>query len=387
MQTDTEVIVVGAGVAGLAIAQSIAKSGREVLVLERNLAVGQETSSRNSEVIHAGLYYPTGSLKARLCVSGKNALYRFAKENGVAVQNLGKIIVATSAAEESRLDDIRRSAERNGVTDLKVLSRSDIKQLEPQLDVTAALLSPSTGIIDSHAFMVTLEGHLSAHGGSIVFNSRVTVVSQTSNGIFSLRVFSDGSESTITSRQLVLAAGHGMRDLALRAPALPDFQVPKFYFAKGHYFSLKRRGPFSHLIYPVPVDGGLGIHLTLDLQGRAKFGPDVHWVETLDYRFDDPGDERKKAFIQSIQRYWPQIEFDDLDQGYTGIRPKISGPGEPSADFRIDGPLDHGVPGLVCLYGIESPGLTASLAIGDWVTRLLYAGSAIVSGDDGFATG
>lgn len=373
MQTDTEVAVIGAGAVGLAIAQAVAKTGHEVLVLERNKAVGQETSSRNSEVIHAGLYYPPGSLKGRLCVAGKIALYRFAQENGVAFQRMGKLIVATSAAEETRLSQILCSAESNGVFDLRSLGPADLKSVEPEISATAALLSPSTGIIDSHGYMVALEGHLTTHNGSVVLNTTVTGIRLEADGVFTLHVTSGELNDTLTARQLVLAAGHGMPDLASKLPVKKPYKAPKFFRAKGHYFTLRRAVPFSHLIYPTPVDGGLGIHLTLDLQGRAKFGPDVQWLDTIDYRFDDPDDQRRSAFAKSIQRYWPNITANDLDQGYTGIRPKLSGPGEPASDFRIDGPHDHGIPGMVCLYGIESPGLTASLAIGDWVAELLTA--------------
>jgi L-2-hydroxyglutarate oxidase LhgO len=368
---DVETLVVGAGVVGLAIGAALARSGREVLILERNSAIGQETSSRSSEVIHAGIYYPKGSLKALLCVEGRKRLYAFAAENGVNFLRTGKLIVATTPVEVERLAGIAKAAAANGVDDMQHLTAAQVSHLEPEVHCLEALLSPSTGIIDSHGLMVALEGHLTSRGASVVLGTDVTAIMREPSGLFHVETVNEGETSVLTADTVIVAAGHGMAALAPKLPRQGAYQPPPPFIAKGHYYSLRRKAPFSHLIYPIPVDGGLGVHLTLDLQGQARFGPDVQWIDTLDYSFDDQDGRRRSDFAASVQRYWPAVTEDDLISGYTGIRPKICGPGAPAADFAIHGPKDHGVQKLVALYGIESPGITASLAIANHVTQIL----------------
>lgn len=390
MTPDIDTIVVGAGVIGLAIARELATAGHDVIVLEQHSRVGMETSSRNSEVIHAGLYYPPGSLKARLCVEGKGLLYGFAADNGVTAQRVGKLLVACTASEVPQLDDIASKARKNGVEDLVRLSGTEARGIEPELNCAAAYLSPSTGIIDSHALLLALEGHLQAAGGDIVLASRVTRLSRHSTG-FRVELESAHNEDdegappasrteAITCRCLVLAAGlHASRlaTLLFQSDSRASEQVqagyhpPETYFAKGHYFTLNGRSPFSHLIYPMPGAGGLGIHLTLDAQGSARFGPDVTWIDSIDYTFDDPGGARRETFYRAIRQWWPGLPMDGLAPGYTGIRPKISPAASPPADFAIHGPQTHGVAGLLALYGIESPGLTAALSIARYAAGLL----------------
>ncbi|MTH95258.1 NAD(P)/FAD-dependent oxidoreductase [Roseibium sp. RKSG952] len=366
MAVDIETLVIGAGVVGLACARSLAVAGREVMVLERNGLIGSETSSRNSEVIHAGIYYPTGSLKARLCVEGKHQLYAYCRVHGIGHERITKLIVATQADQLRELAAIRQKAAENGVTDLEMLSAADVQALEPVLDVAGALLSPSTGIVDSHGFMLALQGELEAHGGQVVLNTAVTGVERLCSGGFCIRV-ADGQVPgyAITCGELVLSAGHGTIALAGQIEPLGPLRA---YLAKGSYFKLTGKSPFSRLVYPVPEPGGLGIHLTLDLQHQARFGPDVEWVETMDYAVDPARGER---FYAAIRNYWPDVPDGALEPDYCGIRPKIAGPGDALADFRIDGPSCHDVSGLVALYGIESPGLTAALAIGDHVRQHL----------------
>ena len=371
---DVETVVIGAGVVGLAIGQELAARGQDVLVLERNDGIGQETSSRSSEVIHAGIYYTKGSLKARLCVEGKQRLYAFAAENGVDVRRTGKLIVATSELERAKLDGIAAAARANGVDDLKYLTANEVHALEPHVAAVAALFSPSTGIVDSHGLMVALEGHLTSRGGAIVLATEVAAIKQLPSGNFSLETASGGETSTLTARRVVASAGHGMASLTTHVRCRNDYAPPPHFLAKGHYFTLTCRCPFRHLIYPVPVDGGLGTHLTLDLQGRARFGPDVQWIDRLDYAFDDPGGARTAEFDASIRRYWPDLPNGALVHGYTGIRPKLSGKGEPPRDFEIQGPATHGVANYVALFGIDSPGITSALAIGPHVAALLDAG-------------
>lgn len=353
---DVETVVIGAGAVGLAVARELALRGHEVMVLEEHAIIGSQTSARNSEVIHAGIYYPAGSLKARACLAGRKMLYRFCDEHGVPHRRLGKLIVATSPEQVETLSDIRAKAEANGVDDLRLLTRAEALALEPHLACEAALLSPSTGIIDSHGFMLALQGGLEAHGGQVVCSSRVTDLGRIDGG-YRLTV-ADGAEGfALTCRNLVIAAGHGAPRLAA---LLAGTQAPKAYFARGCYFSISGRTPFSRLIYPVPEPGGLGVHLTLDMGGQARFGPDVEWIDGLDYTVDP---RRADGFYAEIRKYWPDLADGSLQPDYSGIRPKISGPGEPAADFRIDGPAVHGHTGLVALYGIESPGLTSALAL------------------------
>ena len=377
MTPDIETIVVGAGAIGLAAARALVQAGHEVMVLEQHALIGSETSSRNSEVIHAGIYYPQGSVRARMCVAGKHQLYRFAEENGVPYKRIGKLLVATDEAQNGKLEDIRQTAARNGVDDLVHVSIEDAKAMEPALFCTGALHSPSTGIIDSHAFMSALEGHIEAGGGQVVLNTIINAIAHT-NDLFCLDTVSSGEAMAITCRHLVMAAGlNGTRlGRTLHGSGASNgtgYRVPETYPAKGHYFSYSGRAPFSRLIYPIPDGAWLGIHLSLDMAGQAKFGPDLEWIDTVDYAFDDPDGERQKTFTREVRRYWPGLADDALQADYTGIRPKLYQKGEPAADFTIHGPRDHGIANLIGLYGIESPGLTSSLAIADHVAELIGA--------------
>ncbi len=375
MIPDVDTVVIGAGVVGLAIGRALASRGDEVMVLERHDRIGSETSSRNSEVIHAGLYYPTGSLRARLCVQGKQMLYRFCADNAVTAHRCGKILVATTEAELPRLAAIAATAASNGVDDLERLGADDVRAMEPEVRCIAALLSPSTGIIDSHGLMVALEGHIDAAGGRIVLNTTVTNATRAPGGGFAIETAgADGTrQGVITARRIVIAAGHGSTALAARMFESAAYKPPTMYPAKGHYFTLSGPVPFRRLVYPLPTVGSLGIHFSLDIGGQAKFGPDVQWVDTLSYEFDDADGAREALFYADIRRYWPGLRDGALHQGYTGIRPKIYREGEPAADFAIHGAEAHGVPGLVALYGIESPGLTSSLAIGELVADMMAA--------------
>ena len=367
-----DTVVVGAGVVGLAVARALALAGREVLVLEAEDAFGTQTSARNSEVIHAGIYYPAGSLKARLCVQGKQMLYDHCTERGVAHRRCGKLIVATSGAQVDELRAIQQRAVANGVNDLSLLTRAEALALEPALDCQAALLSPSTGIVDSHGLMLALLGDLENAGGLMAVNSEVkslAALDGEAQAAIKIEVFDGGEGTTLLARQVVNAAGLHAPALAARTRGLDPRHVPRAWFAKGNYFALSGRAPFKHLIYPVPAPGGLGVHLTLDLGGQAKFGPDVRWVDSPDDLQVDAA--QGEAFYSEVRRYWRDLPDSALLPGYAGIRPKISGPGEPAADFVIQGPREHGVAGLVNLFGIESPGLTSCLAIGDEVAARL----------------
>jgi L-2-hydroxyglutarate oxidase LhgO len=356
-----DAVVIGAGVVGLAVARALALQGQEVMVLEAENAIGTGTSARNSEVIHAGIYYPAGSLKARLCVQGKQMLYAYCAERGVAHQRLGKLIVATSAEQVGQLAAIQARAAANGVHDLRVLSAGEAQALEPELRCEAALLSPSTGIVDSHGLMLALLGDLENAGGLLALCSPVHRIGAGQGTVsHPLRVLAqDGTE--LAARCVVNAAGLSAVALAQRVDGLNPALLPRAHYAKGNYFTLAGKAPFSRLIYPVPEQAGLGVHLTLDLGGQAKFGPDVQWV-------DDPADlqvdpRRGDAFYAEVRRYWPGLADGALQAGYAGMRPKISGPHAAAADFVVQGPAQHGVPGLVNLLGIESPGLTSALAI------------------------
>lgn len=361
--TDTiDCAVIGAGVIGLAVGRALALQGRETLVLEAADAIGTETSSRNSEVIHAGIYYPAGSLKARLCVAGRDRLYAYCAEKGIAHRRLGKLIVAVTEAERPVLAGYLAQARANGVHDLVELSAGDAARLEPGVRCVAALHSPSTGILDSHGYMVALQGDLEQAGGNVVLNTRVTRVERR-DGLFLLHV-NDASEPALACRRLVNAAGLHAQTVARCMQDLPAARIPPRHLARGHYYTLSGRSPFSRLVYPVAEAGGLGIHVTLDLAGTPRFGPDVQWIDDIDYRFN-PAVRHK--FAAAIRRYYPDLDEARLRESYTGIRPKLSGPGEPAADFLVQGPAGHGVPGLVNLYGIESPGLTASLALAELV--------------------
>jgi L-2-hydroxyglutarate oxidase LhgO len=368
---EIECVVVGAGVVGLAAARALAMAGYEVLVLERAYTIGFETSSRNSEVIHGGLYYPPGSLKARSCVDGRQRLFAYCREHGIPHARIGKLIVATSEAEIAGLERITANARANGVEDLEWLGRAEAHRLEPALRCVAAVLSPSTGIIDSHALMLAYQGDAEAAGAIVVLRTPV-VSGQVRDDGFELTI--GGEEPTrIRCRRLVNAAGLYAPALGRAIAGVPAETIPPAYFCRGVYFTLAGRAPFSRLIYPVPVPGGLGVHITLDLAGQARFGPDVEWISSVDYSVDPA---RSEVFYDAVRSYWPDLRDGSLQPGYAGIRPKISGPADPAADFVVQGPETHGVPGLVNLYGIESPGLTASLPLADEVVRQLGPGRA-----------
>ena len=363
---EIECVVVGAGVIGLAAARALARAGREVLVLDRAPTIGFETSSRNSEVIHSGIYYPKGSLKARSCVEGRQRLYAYCREHGVAHARLGKIIVAADDAELPALDRIAAAARANGVLDLERLSAAEATRLEPELHCVAALLSPATGIIDSHALMLAYRGEAEAMGATVVLRTPVSCGRVRPDGF---EISTGGSEpATLRCRWLVNAAGLHAPALARAIDGLPRETIPDAYFCRGSYFTLAGKSPFRRLVYPVPPAGGLGVHITLDLAGQARFGPDVEWVDAVDYTVDPA---RGTAFYDAVRRYWPGLRDGALQPSYAGVRPKISGPGEPAADFVVQGPAAHGVAGLINFYGIESPGLTASLPLADEAVRLL----------------
>ncbi len=360
-------VVVGAGVVGLAVARalSLAQPGKQWLVLEQASAIGTGTSSRNSEVIHAGIYYPQGSLKARWCVQGRDMLYAYAAERGVPHRRCGKLMVATDEGQLPGLQALLKKAHANGVSDVVMISADQARAMEPALSCVAALHSPSTGIVDSHAFMLSLQGDFENSGGTVVCHAQVASAQQ--HGDAWLLHMADGSE--LLASQLVNSAGLSAPALARQCTGLDAAHVPTAYYAKGNYFTLGVRAPFSRLIYPVPEAAGLGVHLTLDMGGQAKFGPDVQWV-------DDPEDlvvstEQGLAFYAAVRTYWPGLPDGALHPGYAGMRPKISGPGQAPADFVLQGPPEHGLPGLVNLFGIESPGLTSSLAIAQAVVHSL----------------
>ena len=358
-------IVVGAGVIGLAIARALALGGREVLVLEAAGSFGTETSSRNSEVVHAGVYYPPGSLKAQLCVEGRRLLYAYCAGHGVPVRNCGKFIVGTEPGQEAKLAGTLERARANGVEDIDWIAPADAMRAEPGLRCVAALDSRTTGIVDSHAFMLALLGEFENAGGVLAMHAPVSRVACEPSGW----VVHTGGDAAFAlgCDVLVNAAGLHAQAVAAFIESLPKEYVPKRYLARGCYFSLSGRAPFSRLIYPVPVDGGLGVHLTLDMGRQAKFGPDVEWIEHIDYRVDA---SRSAGFYAEIRAYWPALLDGALQPSYAGIRPKLSGPGEPPADFLISGPETHGVPRLINLFGIESPGLTSALAIAERVKNI-----------------
>lgn len=364
-----DAVVIGAGVVGLAVGRALALAGREVLVLESEGAIGTGISSRNSEVIHAGIYYPKGSLKARLCVQGKGLLYAYCAERGVAHRRLGKLIVATDALQVPQLDGITAKARANGVHDLQKLSAAEARALEPALACEAALLSPSTGVVDSHGLMLSLQGDMEHAGGLLALVSPVQHIHLTQGTATHPMVVRTQDGTELACKVLVNAAGLNAVALAQAMQGLHLPALPRAHYAKGNYFTLAGKAPFSRLIYPVPEAAGLGVHLTLDLGGQAKFGPDVQWVrDPLDLQVDP---QRGDAFYAEVRRYWPELPDGALQPSYAGMRPKIHAPHEAAADFMIQGPADHGVPGLVNLLGIESPGLTSSLAIAAYVTNLL----------------
>ncbi len=359
-----DVVVAGAGVVGLAVARALSLQGMETLILEARESFGTETSSRNSEVIHAGIYYPPGSLKARLCVEGRERLYRFCEQHGIQHRRCGKLIVAVSDSQLPELRKIHSAAQSSGVP-ITYLDSAAASALEPELSCSHALHSPTTGIIDTHAYMLALLGHAQDRGASLACNSRVTSLKFDHDAIL---IGVNGEEPAVRARAFINSAG-------LRAPAVakllggfPPSWIPTPYFAKGTYFSLAGPSPFQRLVYPIPEPAGLGVHLTLDLAGRARFGPDVEWVGAPSYDVDPARAER---FYPAIRTYWPALPVGTLQPAYAGVRPKISGPGDSSADFRVDGPAAHGIRGVVNLFGIESPGLTASLALADYVVQVM----------------
>jgi len=358
--------VIGAGVVGLAIARELALAGREVLVIEAEAGIGEHTSSRNSEVIHAGIYYPRGSLKARLCVAGKQLLYDYCRERAIPHANCGKIIVASRPEEIPAVMSYIPTAAASGVHDLRVMDPAEVHELEPEVVAVGAVFSPSTGIVDSHALMLGYLGDAENAGAMGVFRSPVESGAVTRDGIV-LRVGGD-EPMEVLCRTVVNSAGLFAPQVARAIAGVPADCIPPQHFAKAHYYTLSGKPPFGRLIYPVGHGSWLGVHVTIDLGGQVRFGPDIEWVDGVDYAFDH---SRAPLFYEAIRRYYPGLADGALQPGYTGIRPKISGKGEPPADFRIDGPLSHGVPGLVNLFGIESPGLTASLAIAREVRQAL----------------
>jgi L-2-hydroxyglutarate oxidase LhgO len=365
---DADSVVVGAGVVGLAAARALALTGRSVVVLERERAVGTAVSSRNSGVIHAGLYYAPGSLKAKLCVRGKILLYEFCARRGVPHARCGKLIVAVEESEVGLLEEYAARARANGAGEMFRLSPGEVTRLEPEVRCAAALHSPSTGIVDVHELMHAFAADIESHDGHLVLGSGLDAAEVHAGG-FRLTLAAGGGAS-FTCRELVNAAGLEAPAVATRIAGLAPYAIPRARFARGRYYSLRGAAPFRRLVYPVADAHSLGIHATLDLAGRVRFGPDVEWIESIDYRFDT---SRTEQFAAAIRRYYPRLEAARLEADYTGIRPKIYAPDEPAPDFRIDGPAAHGVPGLVNLFGIESPGLTASLAIAEAVASYLDA--------------
>jgi L-2-hydroxyglutarate oxidase LhgO len=366
-----ECVVVGAGVVGLAIARCLALAGREVLVLEAHAGIGMETSSRNSEVIHAGLYYPTGSLKATLCVPGRDALYAYCDERGVDYRRCGKLIVAANQSQLPKLQAIQAQAHANACTEVRMISADAARAMEPALSCVMALHSPNTGIIDSHGYMLALQGDAENAGALFAFDSRVTGGQATTSGIVLQVTSGDGGQSEIETALLINAAGLWSVQLATRIAGLSRDGLPQAYFAKGNYYSLAGRAPFTHLIYPVPEPGGLGVHLTIDLGGQARFGPDVEWLanvsDGIDYQVDP---RRADKFYHAIRSYWPGLADAALQPAYSGVRPKISAPDAPAADFLF---TSHGNAHYIGLYGMESPGLTASLAIAEHIAAMAQA--------------
>jgi len=362
----TDAVVIGAGVVGLAVARSLALARREVIVVEAESTIGTGTSSRNSEVIHAGIYYSPGSLKAKLCLAGRLALYPFLAERGIPHRRCGKLIVAADQGQVAGLEKLHAQARANGVADLRMLAAREARALEPQLACVAVLESPSTGIVDSHAFMLGLRGEAEDHGAAIAFRSPLLAGHVRQDGI-ELEV--GGAEPMrLLAQTVVNCAGLFAQNVARSIEGFPMERIPPTHYCKGNYFSLSGRSPFSRLVYPAPESAGLGVHLTLDLAGQARFGPDVEWIERIDYDVDP---RRAEVFYNAIRSYWPGLKDGALQPAYSGIRPKLQARGQPASDFLIQGPGDHGVAGLVNLFGIESPGLTAALAIGDHVRELL----------------
>jgi L-2-hydroxyglutarate oxidase LhgO len=361
-----QVLVVGAGVVGLAIARAAALKGHDVTVAEATRGIGNGISSRNSEVIHAGMYYPTGSLRARHCPRGRRMMYEFCASRSVPHRKCGKLIVATEAPEVAKLEAILAQGQTNGVEGLTMIEAAAARALEPALACVAALHSPETGIVDSHGLMRALQGDLEDHGGMIAFNTHIERLIHTQAGW--LVRYRGGDSGELAVDAVVNSAGLGAQALARQTEGYPAERVPRLVLARGNYFGYSGRPVFSRLIYPAPIEGGLGVHVTLDLAGRMRFGPDVEWIDREDY---DVNASRAPSFYASIRRYWPGLEDGTLHPDYAGIRPKLTGPGEPPADFLIETPARHGLPGLVHLFGIESPGLTSALSLAEEVVAHL----------------
>ena len=365
-----QVLVVGAGVVGLAVARAAAIAGHDVVVAEAASGIGTGVSSRNSEVIHAGLYYPTGSRRAYHCPRGRRMLYDFCASHGVPHRKCGKLVVATNADEIGRLEAVHKQAQANGVEGVEIIDAAAAKRLEPELACVAAMRSPESGIIDSHRFMLALLGDLEDRGGAVAFNSAIVRL-KPSGGGWDVQVGAQvggGEGQWLHFDAVVNSAGLGAQGVARATEGYPPERVPRRVLAKGNYFGFAGRPAFSRLIYPVPVPGGLGVHVTLDLAGRMRFGPDVEWIEHENYDVDAG---RADAFYQRIRDYWPRLPDHSLTPDYAGIRPKLTGKGEPAADFMIEGPQEHGLPRLVNLFGIESPGLTCALTLGEEVASYL----------------
>ncbi|AMN45156.1 NAD(P)/FAD-dependent oxidoreductase [Rhodoplanes sp. Z2-YC6860] len=362
-----QILVVGAGVVGLAVARAAALKGHDVIVAEKTLGIGNGVSSRNSEVIHGGMYYPTGSLRAHHCPRGRRLMVEFCASHGVPHRLCGKLIVATEDAEVGKMEAILKQGAANGVEGFVMIDGAKARAMEPQLNCVAALHSPNTGIVDSHAFMRALQGDLEDRGGAIAFGTKVERLIHTQAGW--LVRFSGTESGELAVDAVINSAGLGAQALGHSTEDYPDTRVPRLVLARGNYFGYAGRPVFSRLIYPAPrIDGGLGTHVTLDLAGRMRFGPDVEWIDEENYNVNP---ERSKSFYASIRRYWPGLPDDSLQPDYAGIRPKLTGPGEVAADFMIEGPAQHGLPGLVHLFGIESPGLTSSLSLADEVVSQL----------------
>ena len=369
MTERVECVVIGAGVIGLAVARRLARAGIEVVILERAEAIGTETSSRNSEIVHAGIYYPKDSLKALTCVAGKRALYDYCAARGIEHRRCGKIIVATDDSQVGELAAIKQRAAANGVGDLSWLTPSEVAGMEPAVHCVAALHSPSTGIVDSHALMLSFQGEAEERGAMIAYHAPVAGGRVEDDGI--LVDVGGATPMTLEARRLVNAAGIWAPAVARTIDGLDPASVPRDYLCKGNYYTLAGKSPFTRPVYPVPEKAGLGVHVTVDLAGQARFGPDVEWIDSIDYDVDPA---RADAFYAAIRRYWPGLPDGAIQAGYAGIRPKLQAPGEPAADFVVQGPSAHGIDGLVNLYGIESPGLTAALALADIVAEILSAG-------------
>lgn len=367
MDFDTDCVVIGAGVVGLAIARALANKGLSVFLLEAENHFGTGISSRNSEVIHAGIYYPQGTVKAQMCVEGRDKLYAYCKDRHIPFLNCGKYIVATNAAEEAKLDGIKEHAANNGVNDLVHVSRSQIQDVEPYVSATSGLFSPSTGIVDSHNVMLSFLGDLENAGGMAVFHCEVASIEVEEDG-FSVCI-SDAENTVLKSKYVINSAGLSAQRIAENTTGYDISYMPDLYYVPGRYYALAGRAPFTHLIYPVPVDGGLGVHATLDLNGQVKFGPDARWTDMIDYSVPETPPD---TFINAIRKYFPTLEAHKLRPDYAGVRPKLAAKGEGFKDFVIQTGSDHGVSGLVHLFGIESPGLTSSLSIGDCVAQDIF---------------